>query len=201
MTAVPASSEDLGATLVIRTWSDPATPTTLRARLLTATPAGPVTWSTAVGDAAIAQEVLRWLHGPGPDPAPARPALEGPGPRYPPLVDAPWLRAHLDDPDPVVLEADDAADRRSAGHLPGATGLDWVDDLHHPTQRSLRSSSAAPARRGRTPAPPTTGTAASASSTAAGPAGWRWATRSSKPSPRAARPAATRSGRCAGRSR
>ena len=48
----------------------------------------------------------------------------------PPLVDAAWLRAHLDAPDVRVLHVDADASAYHRGHVPGAVAVDAHDDLH-----------------------------------------------------------------------
>lgn len=143
MTDQPADGGHPGATLLIRAWSDSASPGTSRARLLTAASArSPVTWSAAAGDAAIAQEVLRWLRetrggddAPTAPPAPTPSAATGGAAPVPPLVDAAWLRGHLTDPGLVVVDVDDESGRYATGHVPGAVRVDFDEDLHHPTQR------------------------------------------------------------------
>jgi thiosulfate/3-mercaptopyruvate sulfurtransferase len=140
----PAAASSRSATLLIRTWTESGMPEAKRARLLTVEgDSAPTTWSTAVGDAAIAQEVLRWLResagteGLGvlpPQPGPAAAADSGAGKA--PLVDGHWVQAHLADPDVVVLQVDDAASPDRPG-LPGAGRLDWIRDLQHPTRRAF----------------------------------------------------------------
>ena len=53
------------------------------------------------------------------------------------LVDPPWLREHLDDPDLVVVDCrwrEDGSGRAqyAAGHIPRATHVDWSTDLVEP---------------------------------------------------------------------
>jgi thiosulfate/3-mercaptopyruvate sulfurtransferase len=53
------------------------------------------------------------------------------------LVDPAWLRAHLDDPDMVVVDCRWREDgsglaRYAAGHVPGAVRVDWATDLVEP---------------------------------------------------------------------
>jgi thiosulfate/3-mercaptopyruvate sulfurtransferase len=59
------------------------------------------------------------------------------GRTVPPLVSDEWLAEHYKDPDVVVLEVDEEPGVYYGGHIPGAHKLDWVDDLHHPLQRSF----------------------------------------------------------------
>jgi thiosulfate/3-mercaptopyruvate sulfurtransferase len=131
------------ATLLIRAWTEPSMPHALRARLLTVDAENtPVTWSTAVGDAAISQEVLRWLRvaasevttpqsvqGPG-----AAAHTAAPGASEQPMVDTNWVQDHLQDPEIVIVDVNEERpyDRP---HLPGAVRLDWLRDLQHPTRR------------------------------------------------------------------
>lgn len=148
MIDVSRPAETRSAALLIRTWTEPTMPQARRARLLTVNAdSEPDTWSTAVGDAAIAQEVLRWLRSSGGDAAPvvdppadddAPVAPRGPaGPPVPPLVDTDWAQAHLTDPDVVLVEVGDGAVPAGGRHLPGAVRVDWVSDLQHPTRRTL----------------------------------------------------------------
>ena len=140
----PAAAVSRSATLLIRTWTESGMPEAKRARLLTVEGDGPpTTWSTAVGDAAIAQEVLRWLRESGgsepqsllpPQTGPARAADQTRAPA--PLVDGDWLERHLADPDVVVLQVDPAG-CRELSPLPGAGRLDWVADLQHPARRAF----------------------------------------------------------------
>ena len=58
-----------------------------------------------------------------------------------PLVDINWVRAHLDDPQTVIIDCrfalnDSQAGRQAyeAGHLPGAFYLDLNQDLSSPVQ-------------------------------------------------------------------
>jgi thiosulfate/3-mercaptopyruvate sulfurtransferase len=60
----------------------------------------------------------------------------------PPLVDDEWLASHRHDEDVVVIEVDEEPGVYYTGHVPGAHNLDWVDDLHHPVQRSFVDSEA-----------------------------------------------------------
>ena len=56
-------------------------------------------------------------------------------PDVPPLVSAEWLDEHRDDV--VLLEVDEESSRYYEGHISGAYPVDWLDDLHHPVQRSF----------------------------------------------------------------
>ena len=55
------------------------------------------------------------------------------------LVSTDWARAHLDDPKVRFLEVDVDTDAYQAGHLPGATGIDWKRQLTDPVMRDLVS--------------------------------------------------------------
>jgi thiosulfate/3-mercaptopyruvate sulfurtransferase len=54
-----------------------------------------------------------------------------------PLVSDEWLVQHRHDEHVVVVEVDEEPAVYYSGHIPGAHNLDWVDDLHHPLQRSF----------------------------------------------------------------
>lgn len=64
----------------------------------------------------------------------------GPGrwiaPEVPPLVSDEWLEERRRG-DLVLVEVDEDPGAYYAGHIPGACTLDWIDDLHHPAQRSF----------------------------------------------------------------
>ena len=145
MTGGPGDGETRTAALLIRVWSEPDTPHTLRARLLGGDrPGGEGTWSTAVGDAAIGREVLRWLRhvqagadAGEPADAAADGAANAVGHAVPPLVSAGWLAGHLDDPGLAVVEVGDRRGAYEAGHVPGAAWLDWIEDLQHPDRRTF----------------------------------------------------------------
>ena len=144
MIDMSAMDQTSSEALLIRTWTEPTMPHARRARLLTVNADHePDTWSTAVGDAAIAQEVLRWLRAENGAPrglrAPAAPELSAPA-VTPPLVDTNWAQAHLTHPDVLFIEVgvddvDASVDR--AEHLPGALRIDCVTDLQHPTRRTF----------------------------------------------------------------
>lgn len=51
------------------------------------------------------------------------------------LVSTDWLAERLDDPRVVPVEVDEDTAAYDAGHVPGAVGWDWNDDLHHPVRR------------------------------------------------------------------
>ncbi len=53
------------------------------------------------------------------------------------LVSTGWLAAHSGDPEVVVLEVDVEPARYYDGHVPGASPLDWLDDLHAPVRRGF----------------------------------------------------------------
>jgi thiosulfate/3-mercaptopyruvate sulfurtransferase len=134
MTGSPDEQQDsVQAALVLRVWSEPDSPTTLRARLVDAngSDAG-ATVSTAVGASEIAQEVLRWLSRVAAGPQPAAPVP--PAQHVAPLVNTDWLAEHRDDPDVVVLQVGDLAEQQ---YLPGAARLDWNTDLHRRDGRGV----------------------------------------------------------------
>jgi thiosulfate/3-mercaptopyruvate sulfurtransferase len=132
-----SAPEGQHATLLIRAWTEPSMPHAIRARLLTVDEKNtPVTWSTAVGDAAISQEVLRWLRENSSELTSApEPRLRGSGGAEQPMVDGDWVEDHLDDPGVVLVEVDDERRAYDTGHLPGAVRLDWLRDLQHPSRR------------------------------------------------------------------
>jgi thiosulfate/3-mercaptopyruvate sulfurtransferase len=51
------------------------------------------------------------------------------------LVSTEWLADRLDDPTVRVVEVDEDTDAYDRGHIPGAVGWDWNEDLHHPVRR------------------------------------------------------------------
>lgn len=53
------------------------------------------------------------------------------------LVTTEWAREHLDDPNVRFLEVDVDTDSYDAGHLPGATGVNWKTQLTDPILRDL----------------------------------------------------------------
>ncbi len=55
------------------------------------------------------------------------------------LVTTEWLAEHLDDPSVVVIEVDEDTTAFAAGHIPGATALDWTVDLHASPRRDFIS--------------------------------------------------------------
>ncbi len=55
------------------------------------------------------------------------------------LVSTTWAREHLDDPQVRFLEVDVDTDAYDAGHLPGATGINWKHQLTDPDMRDLAS--------------------------------------------------------------
>jgi thiosulfate/3-mercaptopyruvate sulfurtransferase len=146
MTGGPGHGETRTAALLIRVWTEPGSPGTLRARLLEGGgPDGAGTWSTAVGDAAIGRDVQRWLRHVRDADAQRRPAGEDggegggdPGGRLvEPLVGTGWLAGHLDDPGVAVVEVGDLRGEYEAGHVPGAAWLHWIADLQHPARRAF----------------------------------------------------------------
>ena len=82
-------------------------------------------------------------------------ATDGPGP-VPPLVSSTWVAEHADRPDVLVLEVDREAGDYHEGHVPGAFGLDRLDDLHHTVRKSFASSTHIAALLGRFGATPST---------------------------------------------
>lgn len=53
------------------------------------------------------------------------------------LVDASWLRAHLDDPCLRVVEVGADATAYYDGHIPCAVALAWLDELNDQDRRGL----------------------------------------------------------------
>lgn len=51
------------------------------------------------------------------------------------LVDTTWLAAHLDDPKVRVIEVDEDTSAYQKGHIPGAIGWNWMNDLHAKPRR------------------------------------------------------------------
>jgi len=51
------------------------------------------------------------------------------------LVTTQWLAEHLDDPDVRPIEVDEDTGLYNQGHIRGAVGWDWRQDLHHPVNR------------------------------------------------------------------
>ncbi len=51
------------------------------------------------------------------------------------LVSTEWLADRLDDPTVRIVEVDEDTDAYDRGHIPGAVGWDWNEDLHHPVRR------------------------------------------------------------------
>ena len=51
------------------------------------------------------------------------------------LVSTGWLEANLDDPSLRVIEVDEDVEAYGRGHIPGAIGWDWFNDLQHPVRR------------------------------------------------------------------
>lgn len=113
---------DLDAALLLRVWSEPGSRDVPRARLIDR--GSGATVATAVGDAEIGREVLRWLDrlrtGPVPTPLPVP---------VPPLVDGDWPAAH---PEVALLQVVDPSTPP-----PGAAALDWIRDLQDPDRRSV----------------------------------------------------------------
>lgn len=55
------------------------------------------------------------------------------------LVSTDWVARHLDDPKVKLLEIDVDTQAYSAGHVPGAVGLDWQTQLQDQVQRDILS--------------------------------------------------------------
>src|SRR5438270_10719816 len=51
------------------------------------------------------------------------------------LVDTDWLAERLDDPDIRVIEVDEDTTAYEKGHIPGAIGWNWFEDLHAKPRR------------------------------------------------------------------
>ncbi|MFQ5678428.1 MAG: sulfurtransferase, partial [Gemmatimonadota bacterium] len=51
------------------------------------------------------------------------------------LVSTDWLAEHLGDPAVRPIEVDEDTSAYAGGHIPGAVGWDWSEDLHHPVRR------------------------------------------------------------------
>jgi len=137
MTGGPGEEDSRSAALLIRVWSEPGSPGTLRARLLGGDrPGDGGSWSTAVGDAAIGREVQRWLQAVR-DGGPAQPVEEHPGSDVPPLVSTEWRADRLGGEDLAVVEVGSGTAVGEPGHLPGAVRLDWLGDLQDPDRRTF----------------------------------------------------------------
>lgn len=139
MTSGPDEDQARTAALLIRVWSEPGSPSTLRARLLDGGRAGDAdSWAIAVGDTAIGQEVLRWLQHVRDGGAAAVPVAEpGPGRDVPPLLGTGWLADHLGDPGLAVVEVGSGPATGEPSHLPGSARLDWFGDLQQPDRRTF----------------------------------------------------------------
>ncbi|MGH7640280.1 MAG: sulfurtransferase [Candidatus Dormibacteria bacterium] len=55
------------------------------------------------------------------------------------LVSTDWLAQHLHDPDIRILDVDEDTDAYGRGHIPGAIGVHWRNDLQAPLQRDFIS--------------------------------------------------------------
>ena len=55
------------------------------------------------------------------------------------LVTTEWLAAHLNDPAITLIEVDEDTAAYEAGHIPGASALDWTTDLHAAPRRDFVS--------------------------------------------------------------
>jgi thiosulfate/3-mercaptopyruvate sulfurtransferase len=56
------------------------------------------------------------------------------------LVSTDWLANHLTDPSIAVIEVDEDTSAYLSGHIPGAAGLDWKEELHDLPRRDFVSS-------------------------------------------------------------
>lgn len=56
------------------------------------------------------------------------------------LVSTDWLADHLTDPSIAVVEVDEDTSAYLSGHIPGAVGLDWKEELHDLPRRDFVSS-------------------------------------------------------------
>ncbi len=54
------------------------------------------------------------------------------------LVSTDWLAEHLGDPNIRPIEVDEDTTLYAAGHIPGAVGWDWTNDLQHSTRRDYQ---------------------------------------------------------------
>lgn len=54
------------------------------------------------------------------------------------LVSTDWLAERLGDPSIRPIEVDEDTTLYAAGHIPGAVGWDWTNDLQHATQRDYQ---------------------------------------------------------------
>jgi thiosulfate/3-mercaptopyruvate sulfurtransferase len=55
------------------------------------------------------------------------------------LVSTAWVAEHLDDPNVVLIEADEDIEMYAEGHIKGAVSLDWRRDLQDPVRRDVIS--------------------------------------------------------------
>ena len=53
------------------------------------------------------------------------------------LVDTEWLAGHLDDPGTRIIEVDEDVSAYEKGHIQGAVGWNWYEDLHDPMRRDF----------------------------------------------------------------
>jgi len=53
------------------------------------------------------------------------------------LVDADWLQEHLNDEHIRIVEVDENPALYAEGHIPGAIGFDWKEDLQDPVRRDF----------------------------------------------------------------
>ena len=136
------------AALLVRLWTEgpagaagAAGSGTPRARLLTLDGGESRRWATAVGEAAIAREVLGWVRS-AVRADPLRAPAPAPRPReVPALVGADWVQEHLGDPAVVVVEAVDGPGSPGRAGLPGSVRLSPAD-LRHPLRRALPTAGA-----------------------------------------------------------
>jgi len=72
------------------------------------------------------------------------------------LVDTDWVAEHLDDPSIRIVEVDENRSLYREGHIPGATGFDWQDDLQDRVRRSFLGPEASARCSGRGASPTAT---------------------------------------------
>src|SRR5205807_3658889 len=58
------------------------------------------------------------------------------------LVETDWVEANLGRPDLVILDVDEDTEAYARGHLPGALGIHWKNDLQDPVRRDFIGSTA-----------------------------------------------------------
>jgi len=56
------------------------------------------------------------------------------------LVDTQWVEEHINDPNLRIVEVDyDSQANYYLGHIPGATLLEWKNDINNPVTRDILS--------------------------------------------------------------